>query len=116
MEEMLSGTSATQLPPVPAESNNYQEDKVFIGDVEVVVENGKFICPVKVCAKHFRRENLLHVRVKVNIYIYFCQLTRSYAFLDACKALSPGIFEISGLHTECDRPRLHADGGHSGDE
>lgn len=37
------------------------DNKVFIGDVEVVIENGKFICPVKICAKHFRRENLLHV-------------------------------------------------------
>ncbi|KAL0276895.1 UNVERIFIED_CONTAM: hypothetical protein PYX00_004362 [Menopon gallinae] len=64
VEEVLTGTPATQLPPVPAESNNYPEDKVFIGDVEVVVENGKFICPVKVCSKHFRRENLLHMHVK----------------------------------------------------
>lgn len=39
-----------------------EENKVFIGDVEVVIENGKFICPVKICGKHFRRENLLHVR------------------------------------------------------
>lgn len=38
------------------------ENKVFIGDLEVVIENGKFICPVKICGKHFRRENLLHVR------------------------------------------------------
>ncbi|KAK6618750.1 hypothetical protein RUM43_013141 [Polyplax serrata] len=40
------------------------QNKVFIGDYEVAIENGKFICPVKICAKHFRRENLLHMHMK----------------------------------------------------
>lgn len=58
------GTPQTPSVALPSEvlpSDVSDSNKVFIGDFEVVIENGKFICPVKVCGKHFRRENLLHV-------------------------------------------------------
>jgi len=37
------------------------QERIFIGDMEVVIEDGQFICPVQTCRKHFRKENLLHV-------------------------------------------------------
>lgn len=62
-------TSVVKETPVflpqlaPLEPPPQDDGKIFIGDIEVQMDSGKLICPVKLCAKHFRRENLLHVRI-----------------------------------------------------
>lgn len=48
------------VPPVLPEPVLHEE-KRFIGELEVMVEDGQLICPVPECRKHFRKENLLHV-------------------------------------------------------
>lgn len=92
---------------LPVETPVPDDGKIFIGDIEVKTDNGKLICPVKECSKHFRRENLLHVS---NVILFFdtCIFKRSFNLrlkkkIDAHEALSSGIFQILGLHTKRDR-------------
>lgn len=71
------------LPPPPVELLQ-GEAKIFIGDVEVRTDNGKLICPVKECSKHFRRENLLHVSVMEYMISFWEILTNFSAFFFRC--------------------------------
>lgn len=76
-EESIPVIPALPQPPaylpqlLPVESPALDEGKIFIGDIEVKTDNGKLICPVKECSKHFRRENLLHVSVLFILTTYF---------------------------------------------